>query len=90
MQPNNTLRKAASKARFTGGSVSMNQKGNLFRFAAAPYQPIDAKANRKNWKAGASDWAWGCVVTAPIAALAVAALAVAPLILGKCGQRQNC
>jgi hypothetical protein len=53
----------------------------LFGFPAASYQPIDTRADRKNWKACAGDRAWSTTVTAP--------LVVAPLILGKHRRNEN-
>jgi hypothetical protein len=69
--------------------IRRNRSGRelcLFGFPAASYQPIDAIADRKNWKAGAGDWAWSTTVTAP---LVVAPLVVAPLILGKHRPNEN-
>jgi hypothetical protein len=36
-------------------ALSEWRKDRLFRFAATPYQPVDAKANRKKRKAGTGD-----------------------------------
>src|SRR5258708_183891 len=65
--------------------VARTVRDRLIRLAATPYQPVDAKANRKNWKAGADDRARGSVITAPLVVV-VASL----LILVKCGRNQNC
>jgi hypothetical protein len=59
--------------------------GQLTRFAATPYQPVDAKADRNKWQTGAGDRAGSTMITATVASLITSL--VASLILGKGRQR---
>jgi hypothetical protein len=75
----------AGEAYFAGDSIPRAVKGDRSRpfviapygasilltgVTAAPHQPINTKANRKNRKAGAGDWTWGSMISAVLPAAA--------------------